>query len=742
MQHPLNLDPLFSPKSIAVIGASNRQGSVGRAVFSNILLNEYTGTVYPVNPKEHSINGVRAYPSVLDLPETVELAVVIVPAPTVPSVVEESGKKGVKGLVIISAGFKEVGADGAELERQVSSIAQKYSMRMIGPNCLGVINADSAVRLNASFASGMPVEGSIAFASQSGALGEAVLDYASGENIGFSKFISMGNKADVNENDILEYLRTDPMTKVILLYIEDIIDGRKFVDTVSRVTEEKPIIAVKAGVSPEGAKAASSHTGALAGSDEAYNAILKQSGVIRVESIIDLFDYARAFAKQLLPKGNRVAIITNGGGPGIMATDASVRYGLQIAQFSDATKNKLRSGLPKEASVNNPIDLIGDAQADRYELALGSLSDDNVDCGLVLLTPQAMVDLKKVAETIASVGPKSGKTILASLLGLGDVTPAVGVLESNGVPNYSFPESAVRALAAMSEYKRWIDRPRTEVKNFEVDLVQARKIIARAKQAGLTNLSQTDAMSLLSAYGLPAIKTEFAKTRQQAVSLAKKIGLPVAMKIVSPDVVHKTDIGAVKLDLKNEKDVGQAFDEILKNVKTNSPGARIEGVLLQNYVTGGTETIIGIHRDPKFGPLLMFGLGGIYVEAYRDVSFRLAPIRELGARNMIQQIRGGKILEGFRGQPPRDVEAIAECIERLSQLAIDVEEVQELDVNPLLAFEKGCKAVDARVIISSVSQNHTNLAPGNRPYHPSSGGIIQSVTTGTSGTNTYGGVQP
>jgi acetyltransferase len=715
MRHQGNLDPLFSPKSIAVIGASNRQGSVGRAAFTNILLNEYTGTVYPVNPKEHSISGVRAYPSVLDLPETVDLAVVIVPAPVVPSVVEESGKKGVKGLVIISAGFKEVGADGAELERQVFAIAQKYSMRMIGPNCLGVINADPAVRLNASFASGMPVEGSIAFASQSGALGEAVLDYASGENIGFSKFISMGNKADVNENDILEYLRTDPMTKVILLYLEDIIDGRKFVDTVTRVTEEKPIIAVKAGVSPEGAKAASSHTGALAGSDEAYNAILKQSGVIRVESIIDLFDYARAFAKQPLPRGNRVAIITNGGGPGIMATDASVRYGLQIAQFSDDTKNKLRAGLPKEASVNNPIDLIGDAQADRYELALGALNDDNVDCGLVLLTPQAMVDLKKVAETIAAVGPKSRKTILASLLGLGDVTPAVGVLESNGVPNYSFPESAVRALAAMSEYKRWIDRPRTEVKHFDVDLVQARKIIARAKEGGLTNLSQTDAMSLLTAYGLPAIKTEFARTRQQAVALAKRIGLPVAMKIVSPDVVHKTDIGAVKLDLNSEKDVGEAFDEILKNVKANTSNARIEGVLLQNYVTGGTETIIGIHRDPKFGPLLMFGLGGIYVEAYRDVSFRLAPIRELSASNMIQQIRGGKILEGFRGQPPRDVEAIAECIERLSQLAMELEEVQELDVNPLLAFEKGCKAVDARVIISPLLEDHANSTPENRP---------------------------
>jgi len=705
MQHQGDLDSLFSPKSIAVIGASNRQGSVGRAAFTNILLNEYTGTVYPVNPKEHSISGVRAYPSVIDLPETVDLAVVIVPAPIVPSIVEESGRKGVKGLVIISAGFKEVGPDGAELERQVFSIAQKYSMRMIGPNCLGVINADPTVRLNASFASGMPVEGSIAFASQSGALGEAVLDYASGENIGFSKFISMGNKADVNENDILEYLRTDSMTKVILLYLEDIVDGRKFVDTVSRVTEEKPIIAVKAGVSPEGAKAASSHTGALAGSDEAYNAILKQSGVIRVESIIDLFDYARAFAKQPLPRGNRVAIITNGGGPGIMATDASVKYGLQIAQFSDITKNKLRAGLPKEASVNNPIDLIGDAQADRYELAMGALSDDNVDCSLVLLTPQAMVDLKKVAETIASVGPKSGKTILASLLGLGDVTPAVGVLESNGVPNYSFPESAVRALAAMSEYKQWIERPRTQVKHFEVDLVQARKIIARAKQAGLTNLSQTDALSFLGAYGLPVIKTELAKTRQQAVTLAKKIGLPVVMKIVSPDVVHKIDVGAVKLDLNSEQDVGKGFDEIIKNVKASTPGARIEGVLLQNYVTGGTETIIGIHRDPKFGPLLMFGLGGIYVEAYRDVSFRLAPIRELSARNMIQQIRGGKILEGFRGQPPRDVEAIAECIERLSQLAMDLEDVLELDVNPLLAFEKGCKAVDARVIIALPSEN-------------------------------------
>ncbi len=691
---------MFAPRSIAVIGASNRQGSVGRAVFTNILLNEYTGTVYPVNPRDRSISGVRSYPSVQDLPESVDLAVVVVPEAVVPAVTEDCGKKGVKSLIVISAGFKEVGQEGAALEHQVASLAQRYSMRMVGPNCLGTINTDPAVRLNASFASRMPLEGSIAFASQSGALGEAVIDYATGEGIGFSKFISVGNKADVNENDILEYLRADPRTKVILLYIEDIVDGRKFVDTVTRVTEEKPIIAVKAGVSPEGAKAASSHTGALAGSDEAYNAILKQSGVLRVESIIDLFDYGRAFAKQPPPRGNRVAIITNGGGPGTMATDASVRYGLQISQFSEVTKAKLRAGLPKEASVNNPVDLIGDAQADRYELALQALHDESVDCGLVLLTPQAMVDLRKVAETIATVGPKSGKTILTSILGLTDITPAVEVLESNNIPHYTFPESAVRALAAMYEYQRWVDRPRTQVKHFDVDIGKAQDIISTAKRAGLTNLPQDDALRILSTYGLPVIKTETASSKTEAIEAAKRIGYPVAMKIVSPDVVHKIDVGGVKLDLNSDQDISEAYDEILKNVKARIPNARIEGVLLQEFVTGGTETIIGIHRDPKFGPLLMFGLGGIYVEAYRDVSFRLAPIRELSADNMISQIRGSKILQGFRGQPPADTKAIAECIERLSQLSIELPDVVELDVNPLVAFQNGCRALDARIIVT------------------------------------------
>lgn len=695
------MDPIFSPQSIAVIGASQTPGSVGQAVFNNILQGGYTGTVYPVNIKAHSVGGVRAYPSIRDLPEQADLAIIIVPAPAVPSVVEECGKSGVKGLVVVSAGFKEVGEDGARLERETAARAAKYSIRLVGPNCLGVVNTAQSTRLNSSFASKMPAEGSIAFASQSGALCAAILDYASGEKIGFSKFVSMGNKADLNENDLLEYLGTDPLTKVILLYVEDLVDGRGFVEVASRVTQTKPILAVKAGVSPEGAKAATSHTGALAGSEEAYDAILRQSGVLRVESVIELFDYGRAFAEQPLPKGNRVAIVTNGGGPGIMATDACVRYGLQLAAFSETTKKRLRAGLPKAASVNNPVDVIGDAQADRYEVALkGALWDENVDCGLVMLTPQTMVNIKKVGETIAAVAPRSGKTIVGCLMGLVDVSPGVEVLRANKIPHYSFPEAAVRSLATMYDYQRWIERPRSEVRNFDdVDTGLARKIIAKAVRAGESNLSQHEAMSVLKAYGFPTVATIFSKTREEAVKVAAKIGFPVVLKIVSRDIAHKVDVGGVKLDLATERQVRAAYDEIMKNVRAHVPTARIEGVEVQEYVVDGRETIIGLRRDPRFGPLLMFGLGGIYVEAYRDVSFRLAPIRELSAFHMISQLRGSKILEGSRGQPPVDKKVLAECIERMSQLAIQLPNVKELDINPLVAFEKGCRALDARIIV-------------------------------------------
>ena len=384
-----------------------------------------------------------------------------------------------------------------------------------------------------------------------------------------------------------------------------------------------------------------------------------------------------------------------------MATDACVRYGLRIAEFSEKTKKQLRAGLPKAASVDNPVDIIGDAQADRYEVAIrAALWDENVDCGLVMLTPQAMVDIKKVAETIGTLAPKSGKTVVGCLMGLVDISPAVEVLESNGIPHYSFPETAVRSLATLYNYQRWTERPRTEVRHFDVDLKLAQGIVGQAKKQGLSNLPQDDAMKVLEAYGFPTAKTEFASTKEEAVKAARKIGFPIAMKVVSADVIHKVDVGGVKLDLTSERDVLQAFNEIMRNVKANVPKANIEGVIIQEYVRGGRETIIGMRRDPRFGPLLMFGLGGIYVEAYKDVSFRLAPVRELGAFNMISQLRGSKILEGFRGQPPVDTKALAECIERLSQLALELEDIRELDVNPLLAFEHGCRAVDARIIVN------------------------------------------
>lgn len=695
------LDAIFSPQSIAVIGASRSETSIGRAIFENILLGGYTGTVYPVNPKAHSIQGVKAYPTIGDLPEEVDLGVIVVPAAVVPRVAEECGENGVKELVVVSAGFKEIGEEGAKLERELTSIIKKFSIRLIGPNCLGTINTDPEVRMNLFFASKMPAQGSIGFISQSGAVCTSILDYAKGENIGFSKFVSMGNKADVNEIDLMDYLRRDQLTKVILLYIEDIVDGRKFIETARETTSTKPVIAVKAGASTEGARAASSHTGALAGSDEAYDAILKQSGVVRVESIVDLFDYARAFDMQPLPKGNRVAIITNGGGPGIMATDACIRYGLRIAEFSPETTSELRAGLPTAASTKNPIDLIGDAEAERYGFTISkALEDQGVDCGLIMLSPQVMIDIKKVAERIVAVAPQYGKTIVACIMGLVDVSPAVDALEKNGIPHYSFPEAAVRALTTLYNYHLWLDRPRTEVRHFDVDTETCRRIIENAKRSGVANLAQHDAIRILEAYGIPVGRTVFAGTKKEALEAASEIGFPVAMKIVSSDVTHKVDVGGVRLSLFDGREVEEAYDSITNNIRSRIPSAHIDGVIVQEQVQGGAETIVGMRRDPKFGPLLMFGLGGIYVEVYHDLAFRLAPLRELSAHDMTHQIRGRRIFEGFRGQPPLDMKALEECILRISQLSVEMEDITELDINPLIALEKGCKAVDARIIIA------------------------------------------
>jgi len=703
-----NLKFIFSPRSVAVIGASTREDSVGRAIFANILFSGYTGIVYPVNPKARGILGVRAYHSVWDIPGEVDLAVLITPSLAVPTVMEECGEKGIKAAVIITAGFKEIGRKGAALEKTVTEISRRYSISLVGPNCLGVINTDPEISFNATFAKGMPKAGNIAFISQSGALGVAALEYAHAENIGLSKFVSVGNKADITENDLLAALKGDSQTDVILLYLEDLSDPKGFIELAREITGEihrgKPILAIKSGRTLEGAKAASSHTGALASSDEAYDSLFRQCGVLRVESLEELFDYAIAFANQPLPEGDRVTILTNAGGPGIMATDACVRYGLHLASFDKRTTENLKKGLPPTANISNPVDVIGDAKEDRYLLALRNiLEDGNVDGAIVICTPQSMTDLKDIARVIADITPQYKKPVMACCMGVTDISEALEILDKKNIPHYRFPEAAARAMANMSDYAQWLTRPRTEVRIFSnVNKRRVKEIITTVKREKRNFLPEPEAHEVLKAYGFSILDFRLAKNEQECVQYAKGIGYPVVLKIVSPDILHKVDVGGVKLNIEDEVELKRAYNDILQTVKSIKPEANIWGVFVQKMAEKGKETIIGMNRDPHFGALLMFGLGGVYVEALKDVTFRIAPIRELSAQHMIKDIRGYKILAGYRGEKPSDIAAITECLERLSQLVTDFGEIAELDINPLLVFEegKGAKVVDARILIT------------------------------------------
>ncbi len=703
-----DLRAIFCPRSIAVIGASRDPSSVGQSVFRNILMGGYRGVLYPVNPRADSILSVKAYPSITEVPGDVDLAVIVVPAPIVPQVLDECGRKGVKGAIVISAGFKEIGGEGIEREKRLKEIADHYGIALVGPNCLGVINTDPAVSMNASFASRMPQAGRIAFVSQSGALCTAVLDYARGQGIGFSKVVSMGNKADVDESDILVALAEDPQTGVILMYLEELTSGRRFIEVASTITSElpqpKPILAIKAGRTPAGARAATSHTGALSGSDEVYEAILAQAGVLRVDSVEELFDYAEAFVNQPLPNGPRLAIVTNAGGPAIMAADACMRYGLELANLTETTRKRLKEYLPPAASVRNPIDLIGDAQHDRYEFALSMvMRDPNVDMISVLLTPQAMTDVEEVAKAIVRISKSDGKPIVATFMGWYDVSPGVKVLNENGIPHYSFPEQAIRALSAMYKFVKWITRPRAEAKPFtDVDIGRVREIIRAVRGAGRRFVQEDEALSILEAYGFPVMRWGVASAPEEAAKVACDIGFPVAMKILSADIVHKFDVGGVILNLSDESSVAEAFERMMQQVSERCPEARIDGVLIQRMAKRGVETIIGMKRDPLFGPLLMFGLGGVYVEVLKDVTFRIAPVMELDALRMIRSVRSAAILEGYRGQPPSDIDAIVECICRLSQLALDCDEIEELDVNPLMVFQRGegATVLDARILLT------------------------------------------
>ncbi len=700
------LNFIFYPRSIAVIGASREPGSVGQSLLANIIGNRIQGIVYPVNPKAKGILGIKSYPTVTEIPDVVDLAVIIVPSRYVPSVLDECGQKGVKGAIIISAGFKEIGGAGIELEQEVKKIIEKYNISLLGPNCLGIINTDPKSCLNATFGMQFPKQGNISFVSQSGALCVAVLEYAKEANVGFAKFISMGNKADINENELLLYLKEDPKTDVILMYLEDLVNGREFMRIAREITSDisnpKPIIALKAGSTVLGARAASSHTGSLAGSDRVYDAIFEQCGVLRVETLEELFDYVRAFSSQPLPAGKNVAIITNSGGPGILATDSCTHYGLNVTPLSPKTVQTLKKVLPPTASFNNPVDLIGDAHHDRYEVSLKEvLKDKNVHSSIVILTPTAFTDVEKIATSIVNTAKAYKKPVLACFLGVYDVSKGIEILEENGIPSYRFPESAARVLSEMTNYTWWLKRPLTEIRKFKVNKIKAKKIIESVQKQGRHSLFEQEAYQVLEAYKFPVIKSVLAKDEKRAVETASRLGFPVAMKIVSPDILHKFDYGGVKLNLKNQSEVRQAYREILRNVRAKKPKARLTGILVETMAPEGKEVILGMSRDSQFGPILMFGLGGIYVEALEDVTFRLAPIRELAASMMIKRTKTHKILDGFRGGPVYDIPAIEECLKRLSQLVSDFEQIKELDINPLIVHEKGkgCTIVDARIIL-------------------------------------------
>jgi len=690
----------LSPKSIAVIGASDKQGSVGRAITSNIM-NGYKGTVYPISPTRETVFDQKAYKSVLDVPDSIDLAVIITKNTIVPVVLEECGKKKIKGAIVITAGFKEVDEEGKKLEQKLKDIATKYGVKVIGPNCLGVMNLDPQTMMNSTFLKITPKSGKIALVSQSGAICAALVEDASAQGIGFSAVVSMGNKADMTEIDILKMLADHEQTKVIVMYLEDMGDGQEFLKVCKQITKnnKKPILVLKSGRSPEGAKAAMSHTGALMGSDEIYDAVIKQSGAIRVDTMEELFDYATAFSKQPLPTEGDLVIVSNAGGPAIISTDSCSKLGIKMAKIEEI-RPKIDAVIPPWGSSRNPVDIVGDADFNRFENVLNEvLAHKNVGSVISMCTPSATLDYDKLAEVIVKMSKKYKKTMFASLMGLDEGITNREILANGDVPYYTYAEGSIRALKAMLRFADWIKTPEGNISKFDVDKAKVSKVFDKVKEEGRTNLLEEEGLEILSAYGFPLPKSILAKTEDEAVESANKIGYPTVMKIASPQIVHKSDAGGVKVNLSSDKEVRDAFKVIVDNAKKYDSKAEIKGVLIVEMVKGGKEMIIGSKLEPGFGPVVMLGMGGIYVEILKDVTFRLAPFTDQEANDMISSIKTKKLLEGVRGEKPSDVEKLSECIQRLSQLVTDFREIKELDMNPVLVMEKGegCKILDVRI---------------------------------------------
>lgn len=695
------LPAFFEPRTVAIIGASQNPDKVGYKVLSNLKRAGYTGTIVPVNPGAESILDVKCYKSLNDFQGTIDQSVIVVPRKSVMDAVRDSIKKGVKAITVITAGFKEQDHEGADLEIQLADLCKKAGVDLLGPNCLGHLNTHANMDL--SFGNKWPATGNISFISQSGALCCAVLDRAVERGFGIAKLISVGNKAHLSENELLESLSEDDKTKVIVCYLEGINNGQKFVEIATKTSERKPVIMFKSGVTKSGSKAASSHTGSLAGADISYDVAFNKSGVIRVQTYEQMFEYAIAFENQPLPKGNRVAIITNAGGPGIMTTDAIELSGLVMADLLPKTAEQLKAFLPDAASVKNPVDVLGDAEPARYSKALEILQKDtNVDAIIVLLTPQAVTRSVETAQVLCAAVDKS-KPVLACWMGGVDVSPARDYLITHKIPDYRSPEKAVNALKAMVNYAEWKKRPVEKCAPVNGNKSVVTEIISKYRSSGIVQINEADAKKILSAYGINIAKSALVTSAEEAAKLADGIGYPLVMKIVSPDIIHKSDVGGVILHLKSSAQVSDAYNTMMTNIKGKCPDARITGIFIEKMAgPGSKECIIGITRDPQFGPMVMFGMGGIFVELLKDVKFALAPLSKTEAVDMIKQIKLFPLLNGYRGQPVVAIDAIAETIMRVGQLAADFPEITELDINPIMAYPNATDTVaaDARMTLS------------------------------------------
>ena len=690
----------LSPKSIAIIGASDKRGSVGSTITSNIM-NGFTGSVYPVSPTRETVFYKKAYKSVLNIPKPVDLAVIVIKNTLVANVLEECGKKKVRGVIIITAGFKEVDEEGAKREQELKDIAKKYKIQIIGPNCLGVMNLDPKTMMNSTFLKITPKSGDIALVSQSGAICAALVEDASAQGIGFSAVISMGNKAVMSEVDVLKMLAEHKQTKVIVMYLEDMGDGQEFLKVCKNITRKlkKPVLVLKSGRSPEGAKAAMSHTGALMGSDEIYDALLKQSGAIRVDTMEELFDYATAFSKQPLPTAGGLVIVSNAGGPAIISTDACSKLGIRMAKI-ESIRPKIDEVIPPWGSSRNPVDIVGDADFNRFNNVLDRvLKHPKVGSVITMCTPSGTLNYDKLANVIVTMSKKYKKTMLASLMGLDEGITNREILAKGDVPYYTYAEGAIRTLAAMIKFAIWIKRPEGKITKFKVDKSKAKKIFDKVKKERRPNLLEEEGLEVLKAYGFPLPTSALAKTDTEAVKVANKIGYPVVMKIASPQIIHKSDAGGVKVNLTNDNEIKEAFETIIKNAKKYNKKAEIKGVLIVEMVKGGKEMIIGSKLEPGFGPVIMLGMGGIYVEVLKDVTFKIAPVTSKEADDMISEIKTQKLLQGVRGEKPSDISKLSECIQRLSQLVTDFKEIKELDMNPVLVMDKGkgCRILDVRI---------------------------------------------